>query len=137
MPLVDEASGRLTLGGGVSLQRDMSKSRVIELFTSLVGAKPNCDLSRDDLILPFPAVDTAGGRLAPICQIQGGRLRAVELWAYPAGKGDSRAMLLRLLMAKDPSPDTRGAVEISFPFGTALLSCDPRTNRATLLITYR
>lgn len=137
MPFLDEPTGRVSLSDAFSLAGGMRKDELIALFAEQIGAKPNCDTKKSDLILPFPAQSVAGGQLAPVCQIECDVLRSVCLWAYPDKKGDGRAMLFRLLAASDPYPDTRGQVEIQFPFGHALISCDPRTDDATLLITYR
>lgn len=135
MPLLDEETGRLTLGGGLTLSKGMSKSLLTELFGKVMGGKPHCDLTGDDILLPFPAKELAGGRLAPVCILEGGRLRAVRIWAV--GAKDGRALLFSALAAKDPCPDTKSAVEIAFPFGTADISLDPRTGTASMLISYQ
>lgn len=137
MPLLDENTGRVVLPDGPTLSPDMSKARILELFTQAAGNKPNFDLTGDELLIPFPAFAVHGGAIAPICQLSNGRLTAVWLYAYPKPKGDGRRLLFQLLMAKDPSPDTRGAVTIGYPFGTAQIACDPRLGQSTLYIYYR
>ena len=115
-----------------------------ELLTDLeilLDELPPLDLGGSSTVLPFPACETDGIRLAPVCFLDEGRLQTVNLWVCGGKRAQTaaqqRAQLFRLLRAQDPCPDTQKPVQLKCPFGFILIATEPRTGRAFLRVLYQ
>ena len=134
MSLLDAKTGALSLDGRISLKKGTSGADLREAIKKSLPAVSYKAL-RKSRALPLPAAQVPGGSLAPMCFLENDRLCAVRLHAL--GR-DGRALLIALLPEESPVPEDDGsAVEISYPFGAALLSRCPRTGRWSVLIRYR
>lgn len=143
MQIWDETSGEVRLSDSARLFAHMSRAELDQACSAISGdSAPAGDPSTDEIV-PFPAFEAPGGRLACVCYLHGGRLHAVELWVAGVGQrkrgtaDQQRALLFQCLRAGDPARDSKRGVLLRCPFGTALIATDPRTGDATLRLTYR
>ncbi|MCI6377216.1 MAG: hypothetical protein MR842_05605 [Clostridiales bacterium] len=126
--MLNHTTGELTFLDGSRLWAHMPAREVNE---RLSGAQ-----NRDWALLPRPV---AGGEITPVCQLRGGALSGVWLYASAPGARTEkqRAFLLKRLHFKDPCPDTLGCFRVACPFGEVDVSTDPYTGQAAALIRYR
>ncbi|MCE5343829.1 MAG: hypothetical protein LLF96_09675 [Eubacteriales bacterium] len=136
----NEATGEVRLSEKARLYAHMSAAELRQTRATF-ASEPATET--DAAIVPFPVFDVPGGRLSCICFLQGGRLHAAEFFVSGVGKhlrrtaDRQRAFLFQCLRAADPYPDSRHGVLLRCPFGTALVSTDPRGGEASLRLTYR
>ena len=93
-------------------------------------------------VVRLPSHPVTGGRLAPVCTVEDGRLQSVTLCVSAiGGKAVSpapkqRAFLFSRLGLRDPLPDSFETVCVQCPFGEILLTSDPHTGRAEARLIY-
>lgn len=141
MPLLNMQSGELTLGGGLHLTAGQKREELLTDLEILLDELPQLDLSGSSATLPFPACETDGVRLAPVCFLHEDKLQTVNLWVCGGKRAQTaaqqRAQLFRLLHAQDPCPDTQKPLRLKCPFGFILIATEPRTGRAFLRVLYQ
>jgi hypothetical protein len=140
MQFWNETTGELRLSPKTHLYAHMPAEELWQVRKAFANAPP---IEAEALALPFPAFDVPGGKLCCICFLQGGRLHAAEFTVMGVGKQlrrtaeRQRAFLFQCLHAADPYPDSHRGVLLRCPFGTALVTTDPRCGDASLRLTYR
>ncbi len=140
MLFFEEKVGKLTFDNGLRLAPNLPIQQVQAARKTLDGVTPPAE---DFGIFPFPPCPVAGGRLAPVCFFQEGKLKAVSLTVVTVGQKNTpdaeqqRAFLFACFSAKDPSPDTLRNCILRCTFGTVTLSTDPRSGHALARIAYR
>lgn len=84
----------------------------------------------------------SGGRLIPICMVEGGCVQSISLCVSAiGGRSDvsaekQRAFLFSRLGLRDPWPETMDSVQIHCPFGETIITTDPHTGRSEARILY-
>ncbi len=140
MQFWNDTTGEVRLSPKTRLYAHMSVEELLQEHKAFANA-PLADA--EATVLPFPAFDVPGGRLSCICFLQSGRLHVAEFTVVGVGKHlrrtaeRQRAFLFQCLRAADPYPDSHRGVLLRCPFGTALVTTDPRGGEASLRLTYR
>lgn len=129
MAFLNKETGELNFADGLRLRPGLALG---ELSERLGG--------RTDAVVRLESHEVAGGRLIPVCTVQGGALQSVVLClssaaSRPVRKTErQRAFLAARLEIDDPCPDAPLCVRC--PFGELHLSADPYTGRAEARILY-
>lgn len=129
MAFLNKETGELTFADGLRLCPGLALG---ELNERLGG--------RADAVVRLESHEVAGGRLIPVCTVQGGALQSVTLCLSSASSrpvrktGRQRAFLAARLDIADPCPDQPLCVRC--PFGELFLSADPYTGRAEARVLY-
>ncbi len=83
-----------------------------------------------------------GGRLVPVCMVDGGAVQSVSLCVgslnskEPATPARQRAFLFSRMGLSDPCADTRETVRVLCPFGELLFLTDPYTGRSEVRLHF-
>jgi hypothetical protein len=140
MPFFDPKTGAMALKKGRFFTAHMPLSAAL---AALHGKKGRPAASETKAILPFPAVDAAGGRLAPIAFFEADRLSAVQLTVVAVGQKNKptaqqqRSYLFSVFHCKDPSPDSQRNCRLATTFGSVTFFPDPRVGCAVARVAYR
>ena len=84
----------------------------------------------------------SGGRLIPICTVEGGAVQSITLCPgsiggkEPQGAARQRAFLFARMGLNDPCADTMETVRVLCPFGELLFVTDPITGRSEMRLSY-
>jgi len=131
MAFLNKDTGELTFTDGFRLSPGLATG---ELADALQGAM--------DGVVRLDSHTAGGGRLIPLCVVQGGALQSVTLTISSVGgrpmrKAErQREFLFARLSVQDPFADTMDPVHIQCPFGEIHLSTDPYTGRSEARIIY-
>lgn len=131
MAFLNRETGELTFADGLVLSAGLA---VGELAGQLDG--------RMQAVVRMQSHAVSGGRLIPICTVEGGSLQSIVLCVSSVGGKTSvspqkqRAFLFARLGLRDPGADALESVCIYCPFGEILIGSDPHTGRAEARLMY-
>jgi len=131
MAFLNRETGELTFSDGLRLGPGLPMD---ELAERLDGAQQG--------IVRLQSHPVTGGRLIPICMVEGGAVQSITLCPGPGSGKESRdaqkqrAFLFSRLGLRDPLPDSFETVCVQCPFGEILLTSDPHTGRAEARLIY-
>ena len=131
MAFLNRETGELTFSDGLRLGPGLPMD---ELAERLDGAQQG--------IVRLQSHPVTGGRLIPICMVEGGAVQSITLSISSVGNRPmrkaerQREFLFARLNLQDPFPDTFEPVHITCPFGDLHLSTDPYTGRTEARIIY-
>ena len=134
MAFLNRETGEITFSDGLRLSAGLPMD---ELAERLNGAQQG--------IVRLQSHAVPGGRLIPICTVEGGSVQSVSLCVSsiggkePKGALRQRACLFAKMGLNDPCPGTMETVRVLCPFGELLFYADPQTgaNEARLNYTAR
>lgn len=131
MAFLNRETGELTFSDGLRLSAGLPMD---ELAERLQGAQ------QATVRLQSHAV--TGGRLIPICTVEGGAVQSITLCPGSAGGRENRdaqkqrAFLFARMGLNDPCFDTMETVRVLCPFGELLFITDPLTGRSEVRLDY-
>jgi len=131
MAFLNRETGELTFADGMRLSAGLPMD---ELAERLDGAQ------QGTIRLQSHAV--TGGRLIPICTVEGGAVQSISLCVGSIGGKEmrnaqkQRAFLFARMGLSDPCPETMETVRVLCPFGELLLVTDPHTGRSEARLCY-
>ena len=131
MAFLNRETGELTFSDGLRLGPGLPMD---ELAERLDGAQQG--------IVRLQSHPVTGGRLIPICMVEGGAVQSISLCPgtlngkEPRDAARLRAFLFARMGLEDPCPDTQDCVRILCPFGEMLFVTDPLTLRPEVRLTF-
>ena len=131
MAFINRETGELTFADGLRLSAGWP---VGELAEAISG--------EGDQLVRLGSHAVAGGRLIPLCMVEGGCVQSISLCVTSIGgrteisAEKQRAFLFTRLGLSDPRPETYCSVQIHCPFGEIIIAADPHTGRPEARIIY-
>ena len=131
MAFLNRETGELTFSDGLRLSAGLPMD---ELAQRLNGAQ------QGTVRLQSHAVP--GGRLIPICTVEGGAVQSITLCPGPGSGKESRdaqkqrAFLFSRMGLNDPCFGTMETVRVLCPVGELLFMTDPLTGRSEVRLSY-
>ncbi|MBR3872631.1 MAG: hypothetical protein IKJ26_00520 [Clostridia bacterium] len=132
MAFLNRDTGELTFSDGTRLSAGLPLED--ELTQRLGGAQSG--------VIRLQSRSVQGGRLVPICTVEGGAVQSITLCVSSIGGKEprtsarQRAFLFARMGLEDPCPDTQDCVRILCPFGEMLFVTDPHTLRPEVRLTF-
>lgn len=131
MALLNRDTGELTFSDGMRLGAGLPMD---ELAERLNGAQQGT--------VRLQSHPVTGGRLIPICTVEGGAVQSISLCPGTLNGRESRdaaryrAFLFARMGLTDPCPDTMETVQVLCPFGEICFLTDPLTGRSEVRLSY-
>lgn len=131
MAFLNRETGELTFSDGLRLGPGLPMD---ELAERLDGAQQG--------IVRLQSHPVTGGRLIPICMVEGGAVQSISLCPgtlngkEPRDASRLRAFLFARMGLLDPCPDSMESVQVLCPFGELCFFTDPLTGRSEVRLSY-
>ena len=131
MAFLNRETGELTFTDGMRLSAGLPMD---ELAERLNGAQQG--------IVRLQSHPVTGGRLIPICTVEGGSVQSISLCVGSIGGKEAkgaqkqRAFLFARMGLNDPCYGTMETVQVLTPFGELLFYTDPHTGRSEVRLNY-
>lgn len=131
MAFLNRETGELFFSDGMRLSGGLPMD---ELAERLQGAQSG--------VIRLQSHSVPGGRLIPICTVEGGCVQSITLCVSSvAGKeartlARQRAFLFLRMGISDPCADTLRTVRVLCPFGEMIFTTDPHTARSEVRLNY-
>ena len=131
MAFLNRETGELTFADGLQLSSGLAIGEVAQRLNGALDGR-----------VCLSSHSVAGGRLVPVCTVEGGSLQSIVLCVSSVGgkagvpARRQRAFLFARLGLRDPFPDTLEPVRVRCPFGELIVAADPHTGRTEARVMY-
>ena len=131
MAFLNRETGELTFADGTRLSSGLPMDELAQRLNGAISG-----------IVRLQSRSVQGGRLIPVCPVEGGAVQSISLCVSsiggkePKSSAKQRAFLFARMGLEDPCPETQECVRVLCPFGEMLFVTDPHTLRPEVRLSF-